>query len=44
MKLIVSLNRAEDGVWIAECPSIIPGYLPHVFGAVPARVRSEKKH
>jgi len=24
MKLIVSLNRDEDGVWIAECPSI-PG-------------------
>jgi predicted RNase H-like HicB family nuclease len=24
MKLIVSLDRDEDGVWIAECPSI-PG-------------------
>jgi predicted RNase H-like HicB family nuclease len=24
MKLIVSLNRDKDGVWIAECPSI-PG-------------------
>jgi hypothetical protein len=22
MKLIVSLNRDEDGVWVAECPSI----------------------
>lgn len=24
MKLIVALDRDEDGVWIAECPSI-PG-------------------
>ena len=24
MKLMVSLDRDEDGVWIAECPSI-PG-------------------
>jgi predicted RNase H-like HicB family nuclease len=24
MKLIVSLDRDEDGVWVAECPSI-PG-------------------
>ena len=24
MKLIISLDRDEDGVWIAECPSI-PG-------------------
>jgi predicted RNase H-like HicB family nuclease len=24
MKLIVSLDRDEDGIWIAECPSI-PG-------------------
>ena len=24
MKFIVTLNRDEDGVWIAECPSI-PG-------------------
>ena len=24
MKLIVSLDRDEDGVWIVECPSI-PG-------------------
>ena len=24
MKMIVSLDRDEDGVWIAECPSI-PG-------------------
>jgi predicted RNase H-like HicB family nuclease len=22
MKLIVSLDRDEDGIWIAECPSI----------------------
>ena len=24
MKFIITLNRDEDGVWIAECPSI-PG-------------------
>ncbi len=36
MKLIVSLDRAEDGVWIAEYSSI-PGYLPHVLGGVSAR-------
>jgi predicted RNase H-like HicB family nuclease len=24
MKLTVSLDRDEDGVWIAECPSIPP--------------------
>jgi predicted RNase H-like HicB family nuclease len=24
MKLVVSLDRDEDGVWVAECPSI-PG-------------------
>ncbi len=33
MKLIVSLDRDEDGIWIAECPSI-PGCLPHVLGGV----------
>jgi len=26
MKLTVSLDRDEDGIWIAECPSI-PGYV-----------------
>ena len=36
MKLIVSLDRAEDGLWIAECSSI-PGCLPHVLGGVSAR-------
>jgi len=42
MKLTISLDRDEDGVWIAECPSI-PGCLPHVFGGVSARVRPGKK-
>ena len=42
MKLIVSLDRDEDGVWIAECPSI-PGCLPHVLGGVSAKVRLEKE-
>ena len=36
MKLTISLDRDEDGVWIAECPSI-PSCLPHVFGGVSAR-------
>jgi hypothetical protein len=36
MKLIMSLDRIEDSVWIAECPSI-PSCLPHVFGGVSAR-------
>ena len=26
MKMLVSLDRDEDGVWIAECPSI-PGCI-----------------
>ena len=43
MKLIVSLDRDEDGVWIAECSSI-PGCLPHVPGGVSARVRHRKKN
>ena len=33
MKLIVGLDRDEDGIWITECPSI-PGCLPHVLGGV----------
>jgi predicted RNase H-like HicB family nuclease len=26
MKFLVTVDRDEDGVWVAECPSI-PGYV-----------------
>ncbi len=53
MKFIVSLDRDEDGVWVAECPSI-PGCvsqgstqkeaLEHVKAAIVAclQVRAEQ--